>query len=95
MRDLLAVPAPGNVTLTRRKSAGLRQALSANLQKRIRQSIASDVNLAPLFLGLLNPYNKVMCVQCTHLVICNADIINEALVCRMVGASEFGFYRLS
>ena len=60
MKDLLTVPITENHTLTRRKSAGLRQVLSANLKKRLRQGLEYTLDLSPLFLGLLNPYKKVL-----------------------------------
>ena len=56
MKDSLTLPNVDNGRLVRRKSARLRSALSDNLRNRIKQGLRYETNLAPLFLGLLNPY---------------------------------------
>ena len=46
----------------RRKSDALRPTLSANLRNRLKQleGLKYETDLAPLFLGLLNPYEQVI-----------------------------------
>ena len=77
MKDLLTLPTLENSGLIRRKSGGLRATLSANLRNRIKHVEKYEMNLMPLFLGLLNPYTKVILSFCSKWLV----FVTRNLVC--------------